>query len=116
LAQIAEIENRGLVSRSKRIGRVFLERLAHLAGPSGIVVAVRGLGLLVGVEFTTANGEPATSFALQVVKKLLHRGFIVLPDGEHANVIGFAPPLIVAEEELESAATVLEEVVYEQRI
>jgi 4-aminobutyrate aminotransferase-like enzyme len=37
------------------------------------------------------------------MKDLLHRGFILLPEGEHANVISFTPPLTITKGELERA-------------
>jgi 4-aminobutyrate aminotransferase-like enzyme len=34
------------------------------------------------------------------VKVLLQRGFILLPEGEHSNIIGFTPPLTVSQSQL----------------
>jgi 4-aminobutyrate aminotransferase-like enzyme len=59
------------------------------------------LGLLAGLELLDADGEPATAQALAAVKVMLHRGFILLPEGEHANVISFSPPLTITERELD---------------
>jgi 4-aminobutyrate aminotransferase-like enzyme len=42
--------------------------------------------------------------ALKVIKAMLHRGFILLPEGEHSNVISFTPPLTISDSQL--AATV----------
>ena len=80
-----------------------------LPGPSGATLRLtcRGLGLLVALELRGLNGEPATEVALKVVKDLLRKGFIFLPEGEHANVIGFTPPLTVSEAQLRVAVNAL---------
>lgn len=41
---------------------------------------------------------------------MLQRGFILLPEGEHANVIGFTPPLTISPIQLRAMATELGEV------
>jgi 4-aminobutyrate aminotransferase-like enzyme len=73
-------------------------------------IAVRGLGLLAGVELRLPDGAPATVTALKAIKTLLHRGFIFLPEGEHSNVISFTPPLTISENQLRAAAKALLEV------
>jgi 4-aminobutyrate aminotransferase-like enzyme len=64
---------------------------------------------MAGLELTDTNGRPATAQALAIIKRLLHRGFIFLPEGEHANVTAFTPPLTVAPAELRSAVRALGE-------
>jgi 4-aminobutyrate aminotransferase-like enzyme len=97
LAQIAEIRSQQLVPRAARLGRLLLELLnAELQGLPR-VAAVRGQGLMTGVELRETDGAPATTAALAAVKGLLQRGFIVLPEGEHGNVISFTPPLTITE-------------------
>ena len=110
LAQIREIGARRLVARSARLGRRLLARLAQLAAPagSGLELSVRGAGLLAGLELTTRAGAPAGAAALRLIKALLHQGFILLPEGQHGNVIAFTPPLTISEEELERAVRVVE--------
>jgi 4-aminobutyrate aminotransferase-like enzyme len=39
----------------------------------------------------------------------LLRGYIFLPEGEHANVISFTPPLIISQPQLARAVTALAE-------
>jgi 4-aminobutyrate aminotransferase-like enzyme len=53
------------------------------------------------------DGAPATAQALDCIKKLLHRGFILLPEGEDANVISFTPPLTISQRQLASAIDAL---------
>ena len=65
---------------------------------------------MAGIELTLPDGKPATQIALDAVKTLLHRGFILLPEGEHANVISFTPPLTITEAQLRRTVQALEAV------
>jgi 4-aminobutyrate aminotransferase-like enzyme len=98
LAQIGEIRRLKLVERSSRLGRFLLEELRGPRGAS-LQARVRGCGLMVGLE-VSANDAPAPALAVELMKSLLRRGFIVLPEGEHSNVIALTPPLTVTQAEL----------------
>src|SRR5437667_9485490 len=109
LAQIAEIRRQRLAQRSERLGWTLLEALqSQIANRKSQIVA-RGLGLMGGLELCCADGSPATTTALRVIKIMLRRGFILLPEGEHGNVISFTPPLIVRKRQLTDAVAVLQE-------
>lgn len=103
LAQIAEIERLELPQRAAELGEYLLHELRSNISSQKLLVAVRGLGLMAGVELKWPDGRPATDAALQVIKTLLQRGFIFLPEGEHANVIGFTPPLTITKAQLAKA-------------
>jgi 4-aminobutyrate aminotransferase-like enzyme len=110
LAQIRELKARALVRRSAELGELLLSSLAALAPhPSGLQLAPRGLGLLAGLEVRLPSGSPATAAVIHVVKALLRRGFILLPEGEHSNVIGFTPPLTISANQLCAAVDALGE-------
>ena len=70
-------------------------------------IRARGLGLLAGVELTSPDGKPATDATLAAIKTLLHKGFIFLPEGEHANVISLTPPLTITKSQLTKAISAL---------
>jgi 4-aminobutyrate aminotransferase-like enzyme len=111
LAQIREIENRRLVQRSAELGRRLLSWLSGVgASERGLQCSARGIGLLAGLEIRLPGGEPATRIVLQVIKELLHRGFILLPEGEDASVISFTPPLTLSLRELETTVKALQQV------
>ncbi len=114
LAQIAEIRRERLVGRSARLGRVLLAELSLVQTPkSKAVCEARGAGLMAGLELRNADGTPATDLALGVIKQMLRRGFILLPEGEHANVISFTPPLTITEAQLRRTVATLGEVLEE---
>lgn len=96
LAQIGEIRRRNLPERSARLGAMLLERLKAL-GPA------RGLGLIAGVELRSGDE------AMRVIKSMLKRGYILLPEGEHSNVIAFTPPLTITGAQINGAVNALAE-------
>jgi 4-aminobutyrate aminotransferase-like enzyme len=109
LANIAEIENRALVTRAAQTGEFLADALSDVVKgltPS-LRGAARGVGLMAGLELSLPDGAPGTAQALNCIKKLLHRGFILLPEGEDANVISFTPPLTISQRQLASAIDAL---------
>jgi len=104
LAQIEEIRLKRLVQRSSELGKYLLDSLGTFArGEAGSPqVLVRGRGLLAGLDLREAGGAPATARALAAVKAMLHRGFILLPEGESSNVISFSPPLTISAAQLDA--------------
>jgi len=109
LAQIEEIANRHLPERSAQLGEYLMLALSRIRSRR-MVCAPRGLGLMAGLELTLPNGKPATAIALKAIKALLQRGLIFLPEGEHANVISFTPPLTITQAQLARAVAALAEV------
>ena len=83
-----------LAERSAAMGEHLLRKLRALASP--VVTDVRGRGLLIGIEL-----DPARVSARQFVETLLKHG--ILSKDTHGTVARFAPPLIVAREDLDWA-------------
>ena len=111
LTQLKEIGACKLVPRSAELGRLLLAALSSLSSRrSALIFTSRGVGLLAGVEVSRADGAPATEAALKAIKAMLRRGVILLPEGEHGNVIGFSPPLTISPTQLVAAANELGEV------
>ena len=111
LAQISEIRRLKLCERSAALGKFLLDELSKVQSPkSKVICSPRGLGLMAGIELTLPNGQPATGTSLTAIKKLLHRGYIFLPEGEHANVISFTPPLTITQAQLANAVAALKQV------
>ncbi|HAM73819.1 MAG TPA: aspartate aminotransferase family protein [Verrucomicrobiales bacterium] len=110
LAQIGEIRRLGLVDRSRDLGEKLLGWLRALGPSTGrLALEARGAGLMAGIELRTRRGKPATAASLRAVKQMLCRGYILLPEGEASNVIGFTPPLTVGDRALRNSVTALGE-------
>ena len=89
----------GLVARSRELGAHLLDRLQGLS--STVVRAVRGRGLLIGIEIAAEAGT-----ARKYAERLLEHG--VLCKDTHEQVIRLAPPLIVEKDTLDWLVTQLE--------
>ncbi|HEY3931573.1 MAG TPA: aspartate aminotransferase family protein [Verrucomicrobiae bacterium] len=110
LAQIAEIGKLTLPERSAELGKFLLGELQSKISGSKFQVSIRGLGLMVGLELRLPDGKPATDAAMQAIKAMLRRGYIMLPEGEFGNVISFTPPLTITKAQLAKAGKTLAEV------
>jgi len=111
LAQIQKIKKLKLPERAAELGKFLLAELSKVQSPkSKVICSPRGLGLMAGVELNLSKSKPATEVALMAIKMLLHRGYIFLPEGEHANIISFTPPLTISKMQLAQAVVELKKV------
>jgi 4-aminobutyrate aminotransferase-like enzyme len=114
LAQISEIKRLKLVERSAKLGARLLARLSKVQSPkSKVICHARGIGLMAGLELLNPDGSPATMESLRVIKTMLHRGYVLLPEGEHGNIISFTPPLTITEAQLSRMMAELQKVLNE---
>lgn len=102
-ATVRVIEEEGLVEKATRMGEHLLDGLHELQARHPAIGDVRGLGLMVGTEFTTADGEPDKPTAKAVQQRCLDRGLFLLTCGSYDNVIRWIPPLVVNAEQIEQA-------------
>jgi 4-aminobutyrate aminotransferase-like enzyme len=108
LAQIAEIRRLKLCERSAQLGGILLSELSKVQSSTPQVSSrVRGVGLMAGLELLNSDGSPATAETLRVIKAMLQRGFILLTEGEHGNILSFTPPLTISESQLARTIRVL---------
>ena len=101
VATLEVIEEEGLVANSAERGTQLLEG-AKAAAVDGIG-DVRGLGLLVGSEFTAADGTPDTARAQAAQQLAAKKGLLLLTCGAHMNVVRMIPPLVVTAEQVDEA-------------
>ena len=110
LANLKELHRLRLVPRTARIGQWLREALAKLSRvPGKLRCRGCGVGLMAGIELLRQDGSPAGSEALAIIQRMLHRGFILLPEGEHGNVIGLTPPLTITPAQLRRTLRTLAE-------
>ncbi|MEW6487074.1 MAG: acetylornithine transaminase [Thermodesulfobacteriota bacterium] len=102
LASVRTVLGEGFLAHCRRMGEYLLAGLRVAAGACPAVAAVRGRGLLAGLEL--APGYPAA----HLVRELLERGFLTGTAGE--GVLRLAPPLIVEKEEIDALLAALAEV------
>ncbi len=110
LAVLEEIENSQLEQNAREIGEHLKSLLLRLQKrfPHAIA-AVRGLGLMLGVEFREGFSKKlaaARAVSLQIVEALHQEGLLTIPAGQ--KVVRLLPPLNLKREEAEEAADILE--------
>ncbi|HEY7320028.1 MAG TPA: acetyl ornithine aminotransferase family protein [Candidatus Binatia bacterium] len=110
LATIDLIEQ-GLIKNAAEVGNYLKEYLTKVRARHPRMSDVRGLGLMIGVEFTYREGQPAADFRDQVMVKSFNKGLLLLSCGE--STIRFCPPLIVKREEVDSAVGIFDSVLTE---
>jgi len=115
LAQIEEIRENKLPERAAKLGEYLLAELSKSqpASPGSGATSSRGVGLMAGLDFRLANGAPDGAAAMRVTKAMLRQGFILLPEGEHGNVVGFTPPLTITKAQLTETLNALAKVLNE---
>jgi len=91
LTALDVIVNEGLVEKSAKLGKYFLDKLKTIKNPH--ILDVRGKGLFIGVELDRK--------ARPYCEALKEEG--LLCKETHDNVIRFAPPLVITQEELDWA-------------
>ncbi len=109
LATLDVIADEGLLARARALGTRALARLRDVAARHPLVGDVRGIGLLLGVELVRADGSPARGEADRVMYECLARG-LAFKIGQ-GNVINLSPPLVIAEDDLDRAIAILDEVI-----
>ena len=112
LATIELIEE-GLVENAAKMGALLKERLTALGTHHNTIADVRGLGLMVGVEFCRPddNNTPDRQLRERVMQKCFEKGLLLLGCGE--STLRFCPPLIVTAEEVETAVRLFDEAISE---
>jgi 4-aminobutyrate aminotransferase-like enzyme len=112
VALLRELDEGGLVARSRALGAKLLAMLDQQMGDLGERVSIRGRGLFLGLELRDpGSGGPAEGAAVRVAEVALGEGILVLPAGERGHVVELSPPLVVTEEQLGWAAATLAGVV-----
>jgi len=110
LATIELIEE-GLVENAAKMGALLKARLTALGTHHNTIADVRGLGLMVGVEFCRPddNNTPDRQLRERVMQKCFEKGLLLLGCGE--STLRFCPPLIVSADEVETAVGLFDEAI-----
>lgn len=92
----------GLVENAARLGSVLMAGLCDIQERYPVIGDVRGLGLMVGVEFTLPDGRPAGDLVKGVLARCRDEGLLLLNCGTYGNVIRWIPPLVVDRAQIEA--------------
>ena len=102
VATIRAMREEKLVENAAARGAQLMAGLRKLQAEFPSIGEVRGLGLMVGVEFGKP-GVPDTATAKAVDKAAFERGLMLLTCGTFDNVIRWIPPLVVNEQQIDEA-------------
>lgn len=109
LATIKVIESEGLLEKTEKLGKLAITKLKQIALNHSGIGDVRGLGLMIGVEFIKEDGSPDTKRLEKVMARCLEKGLIIIDCGVEKNVARLIPPLNITEEELLKALHIFSE-------
>ena len=106
LATIDVIEQENLVENAATMGQRLLTGLQKVAAEHAAIGDVRGLGLMLGNEFVTADGAPDTETAARVQREAGERGLMLLLCGAYNNVVRMIPALVVDGDQIDTAVDI----------
>jgi ornithine--oxo-acid transaminase len=92
-----------LAQNARNLGKLFRKRIKQLVGKNSLIREVRGKGLLNAVEI---NDSPDSDTAWNICLQLKENGLLAKPT--HGNIIRFAPPLVMTEEQLHECCDIIE--------
>ncbi|HKY08012.1 MAG TPA: acetyl ornithine aminotransferase family protein [Candidatus Binatia bacterium] len=109
-AALATIEllEEGLVENAAKAGAILKEKLAALKSRHAAIGDVRGLGLMIGVDFakTDSSRSPDGQLRDRVMQKCFETGLLLLSCGE--STLRFCPALTVTAEEIQTAVEIFD--------
>ena len=106
-AVIETLQRERLPERAALLGERVLERARGWQASHPRLADVRGLGLMIGLEFME-GGRPAPGYVKRVIQAAVDRGLLLLSCGLDDNVIRLIPPLTLTDRELEQGLDILE--------
>ena len=109
LATVSYLEREGIPQRAAEHGAYLLDALRQELGGYEQVGDVRGLGMILGVEFVTdrTSKEPNQALAAKVVYRACELGLILYYAGNWSNVLEITPPLILSKPEIDQGVAIL---------
>lgn len=113
LATLDVIEDEGLVANARERGRQFLDGLRRITVGRPAIGDVRGLGLMLALEFVRpGEGDgraPNPELAKRVQQEAFDRRLMLLTAGTYVNVIRIIPPLVTTADEVDQALEIIQE-------
>ncbi len=104
------IRDENLADNALKMGEIFTTRMEHLIQKTNLVTKVRGKGLLNAIVI---NDTPDSKTAWNICLRLRDNGLLAKPT--HGNIIRFAPPLTMTEDELHQCCDIIERTILEFR-
>jgi 4-aminobutyrate aminotransferase/(S)-3-amino-2-methylpropionate transaminase len=104
------MEAEKLVERANHIGTILGDSLRTMQAKYPVIGEVRGRGAMQAIELVVPGTKtPNTAAMNAVVKYCQSKGVLILTAGTYSNVVRFLPPIVIADELLKDALSVLDE-------
>ncbi|MFM9142304.1 MAG: aminotransferase class III-fold pyridoxal phosphate-dependent enzyme, partial [Actinomycetota bacterium] len=112
LGAIETIEEENLVGRAREQGKIISSALQEMKKKYPIIGDVRGRGAMQALEFVKPGTmEPNTEAQSSIIKYCLQKGVLLLSAGTYGNVIRLLPPLVMPDDLLKEALSILDEAI-----
>lgn len=108
IAALEVVKDENLAENAEYLGKIFRAELAAFAANNDLVSSVRGKGLLNAILI---NDTEESSTAWDICIKLRDNGLLAKPT--HGNIIRFAPPLVMNEEQLRDCIAIIKKTISE---
>ena len=108
IAALRVVKDENLAENADRLGEIFRKELSAFAETNNLVNSVRGKGLLNAILI---NDTEDSSTAWDICMKLRDNGLLAKPT--HGNIIRFAPPLVMTEEQLMDCISIIKNTISE---
>jgi len=108
VAALEVVREEKLAERADRLGKIFREKMDQTIQETNLVKLVRGKGLLNAIVI---NDTEDSSTAWEICLALKENGLLAKPT--HGNIIRFAPPLVMTDEQLEDCISIIRKTLFE---
>ncbi|RLM57272.1 aspartate aminotransferase family protein [Halobellus sp. Atlit-31R] len=113
LRAIEYIEAHDLLDHAAEMGDLIKSRLREIGADNPHLAEVRGEGLIIGAEFVDASGsvEDAGDIVASIQQYCYEHGLLVWKAGQYGNVLRLLPPMVITEEQTETALDIIADAV-----
>ena len=102
IAALEVVQDENLAENAEKLGELFRSEINKFIATSDIAILVRGKGLLNAIVI---NDREESDTAWNICLELRDNGLLAKPT--HGNIIRFAPPLVMTEEQLLNSVSII---------
>jgi ornithine--oxo-acid transaminase len=106
MASLGVVTDEQLMVNARNLGKLFRKEMQRIIDTTDLIVKVRGKGLLNAI---IVNDTPDSKTAWNLCVQLKENGLLAKPT--HGNIIRFAPPLVMTEQELMECVAIIEKTI-----
>jgi len=108
MAALQVVEDEQLAQNARKLGKIFRREMNRIIANTELVSRVRGRGLLNAIII---NDSPSSTTAWDLCMAFAQNGLLAKPT--HGNIIRFAPPLVITEDQLMECVAIIEKTILE---